>query len=62
MGRFVSVFMRCPVGSRHLAFFFALGIFSALTAFVVVVVLTGGPSTYTYTSVSGWWRHSGGRP
>lgn len=40
-----------PGWKSTLAFFFALGVFSALIAFVVVLVLTGGPSTYTYTSV-----------
>ena len=31
------------------AFFFVLGIVSALLAFVVFVMVIGGPSTYTYT-------------
>lgn len=41
-----------PGRKSALAFFFALGIVSALIGFVVVVVLTGGPSTYTFDSAA----------
>lgn len=39
-----------PGRKSALAFFFVLGVISALIGFAVVLVLTGGPSTYTFES------------
>lgn len=40
-----------PGRKSAIAFFFAFGVISVLIAYVVVVILTGGPSTYTFDSV-----------
>ena len=49
-----------PGRKSALAFFFVLGVISALIGFAAVLVLTGGPSTYTFESLGDVMRALGG--